>query len=81
MTELKDVLTPLVTLAGVWLGARFTLRNELNKKALKIRTSRLESIAEDCNDTLNGFLNYAGAMLHQTEIGFRMLREQAGRSG
>lgn len=38
MTELKDVLTPLVTLAGVWLGARFTLRNELSKKALEIRT-------------------------------------------
>lgn len=78
MTELKDVLTPLVTLAGVWLGARFTLRNELSKKALEIRTARLESIAEECNDALTGFLNYAGAMLHLTEIEFRMLSEKAG---
>ncbi|MEG3126729.1 hypothetical protein SC171_16955 [Pantoea cypripedii] len=30
--DLKDVLTPLVTLAGVWLAARFTLRNEISKK-------------------------------------------------
>lgn len=62
--DLKDVLTPLVTLAGVWLAARFTLRNEVQKKALEIRTARLESIAADCSDSLTGIRNYVGSSLH-----------------
>ncbi|WP_413676633.1 hypothetical protein [Pantoea dispersa] len=74
--ELKDVLTPLVTLAGVWLAARFTLRNEVQKKALEIRTARLESIAAECSDALTGLRNYAGSAMHIIEMVFRMKAEQ-----
>ncbi|MCG7368529.1 hypothetical protein MHZ90_20755 [Pantoea sp. ACRSH] len=76
--DLKDVLTPLVTLAGVWLAARFTLRNEVQKKALEIRTARLESIAGDCNEALTGIRNYAGTSLHLIEMAFRQKGEQPG---
>ncbi|MDE1186169.1 MAG: hypothetical protein PW844_06785 [Pantoea sp.] len=71
--DLKDVLTPLVTLA-----ARFTLRNEISKKALEIRTARLESIAAECSDVLTELLNYAGTVAHQVEIQFRMAGEAYG---
>ncbi|MDF7662769.1 hypothetical protein PUG81_27760 [Erwiniaceae bacterium L1_54_6] len=76
--DLKDVLTPLVTLAGVWLAARFTLRNEISKKALEIRTARLESIAGECSDMLTGILNYAGSLSHLVGFHFRMKGEKAG---
>lgn len=78
MTELKDVITPLVTLAGVWLGARFTLRNELSKKALEIRTARLESIAAECSEVLTGIRNYGGTLMHVLEMDFRLLTEKVG---
>jgi len=74
----KDVLTPLVTLAGVWLAAHFTLRNEVQKKALEIRTARLESIAADCSDALTGIRNYVGSSLHLIEMAFRLKGEQPG---
>jgi hypothetical protein len=76
--DLKDVLTPLVTLAGVWLAARFTLRNEISKKALEIPTARLESIAADCSDVLTELRNYAGTVVHLVEIKFRMAAEASG---
>ncbi|SUI30173.1 Uncharacterised protein [Salmonella enterica subsp. enterica serovar Derby] len=30
--EWKEIITPVATLTAVWLGVRFTLRNELRKK-------------------------------------------------
>ena len=76
--DFKDVITPLVTLAGVWLAARFTLRNEVQKKALEIRTARLESIAADCSDALTGIRNYAGTVTHLIEMAFRIKGQQTG---
>ncbi|WP_312839661.1 hypothetical protein [Pantoea piersonii] len=62
----------------MWLAARFTLRNEVQKKALEIRTARLESIAADCNEALTGIRNYAGTSLHLIEMAFIQKGEQPG---
>ncbi|BCQ42404.1 hypothetical protein ERHA54_50070 (plasmid) [Erwinia rhapontici] len=42
------IITPLVTLAGVWLGARYTLRNEIIKKSIELRAGRIEQLAAEC---------------------------------
>lgn len=42
--DFKDVITPLVTLAGVWLAARFTLRNEVQKKHWKSAPRGLKAL-------------------------------------
>lgn len=43
--EIKDLLTPAITVLGVFLTARFALRNEHRKKALEIETTQLESLS------------------------------------
>lgn len=58
----KDVITPLVTLAAVWLAANFTLRNELRKKELEIKAAHLEKLSENCDRALLHLINYAGSI-------------------
>lgn len=66
--EIKDVLTPLVTLAAVWLGANFTLRNELRKKELEIKAAHLEKLSENCDSTLFHLINYAGSIAAMLDV-------------
>ncbi len=36
----KDLITPIVTVTAVWLGAKLALSNDMRKKVLgKVRTS------------------------------------------
>ncbi|EEP91800.1 hypothetical protein [Yersinia kristensenii] len=60
--DFKDVITPLVTLAAVWLAANFTLRNELRKKELEISAAHLEKLSENCDSTLRQWVHYAGCI-------------------
>ncbi|ATM85547.1 MULTISPECIES: hypothetical protein [Yersinia] len=60
--DFKDVITPLATLAAVWLAANFTLRNELRKKELEIKAAHLEKLSENCDSTLIHLINYAGSI-------------------
>lgn len=62
LMEMTVFITPAITLAGVWLGARYTLRNEIMKKSLEIRTSRIETLAAECDECLAGLADYVGAV-------------------
>lgn len=74
--ELKDLITPLVTLTGVWLAARFTLRNEISKKALEIRTSRLETLSSECTQALYNVSNYLNTLCMIVESKYMLLHER-----
>ncbi|MCT8156587.1 hypothetical protein H0Z14_27110, partial [Klebsiella aerogenes] len=50
--EWKEIITPVATLTAVWLGARFTLRNELRKKTLEIQSEKLELLFTECSNVL-----------------------------
>lgn len=71
--ELNIILTPLVTLAGVWLGARYALRNEIIKKSIEIRASRIEQLAAECDDCLTGLINHAGMIASRVDSEFTVV--------
>lgn len=60
--DFKEMITPLVTLAAVWLAANFTLRNELRKKELEIKATYLEKLSEKCDSMLLDLINYSGSL-------------------
>jgi len=51
--EWKDVITPVATLTAAWLGARLALTNDIRKKALDLKTERLERLAVECDSCLS----------------------------
>lgn len=49
----KDLITPVVTVTAVWLGAKLALSNDMRKKVLKLKTTRLEQLALECDRCVN----------------------------
>ncbi|HHD7442517.1 TPA: hypothetical protein ACOVFI_001561 [Citrobacter braakii] len=45
----KELITPIVTVTAVWLGAKLALSNDMRKKVLKLETKRLERMALECD--------------------------------
>lgn len=62
--EWKEIITPVATLTAVWLGARFTLRNELRKKTLEIQSEKLELLFTECSNVLKDINRVSLAVLH-----------------
>ncbi|MCB5950438.1 hypothetical protein [Enterobacter sp. TCD1-1] len=62
--EWKEIITPVVTLTAVWLGARFTQRNELRKKMLEIQSEKLEQLFTECSNVLNDINRVSLTVLH-----------------
>lgn len=60
--EWKDIITPAATLTAVWLGANFTLRNEIRKKSLEIQSQKLEQLALECEQLLMNLIRYTLAV-------------------
>lgn len=60
--EWKDIITPTATLAAVWLGANFTLRNEIRKKSLEIQSQKLEQLSRECELILMDLMRYTLAV-------------------
>lgn len=56
----KDLITPLVTVTVVWLGARLALSNDMRKKVLELEITRLERLALECDSSLNNLHKYCG---------------------
>ncbi|KLF28684.1 hypothetical protein YA29_16505 [Klebsiella aerogenes] len=56
--EWKDIITPVATLTAVWLGANFTLRNEIRKKALEIQSQKLEQLSLEIEQILMNLMRY-----------------------
>lgn len=56
--EWNDLITPVVTVTVVWLGARLALSNEIRKKALELETMRLERLAVECGSCLSNLNRY-----------------------
>ncbi|MFH2360407.1 hypothetical protein [Klebsiella sp. KE9767] len=54
----KELITPIVTVMTVWLGAKFALSNEVRKTELDLETKRLERLALECNSSLNNLHKY-----------------------
>lgn len=71
--ELHDLMTPVFTLVGVWMAARFTLRNEISKKSLEIRASRMEQLAAECDECLTGLINPVGMLASMLESEFTVV--------
>lgn len=61
--EWKEIITPVATLTAVWLGARFTLRNEL-RKTLEIQSEKLELLFTECSNVLKDINRVSLAVLH-----------------
>lgn len=68
------IITPLVTLAGVWLGARYTLRNEIIKKSIELRAGRIEQLAAECEECLTGLINHEGMLASMPDSEFTIVR-------
>jgi len=68
------IITPLVTLAGVWLGARYTLRNEIIKKSIELRAGRIEQLAAECEECLTGLINHVGMLASMLDSEFTIVR-------
>ncbi|ELW2864729.1 hypothetical protein QMI71_003027 [Salmonella enterica] len=49
----KDLITPVVTVTAVWLGAKLALSNDMRKKVLELKTTRLERLALECDSCVN----------------------------
>lgn len=56
----KDLITPVVTITAVWLGARIALSNDMRKKMMDLETTRLERLALECDSSLNNLHKYCG---------------------
>lgn len=66
--EIKDLLTPCVTVLGVFLAAHFALRNEHKKKALEIETAQIEHLSALVDRSLDNFGQYTGALAGIVDI-------------
>jgi len=73
--ELKDWIVPSVTLIGFFIVARLNLRNEIAKKGLEIRSSRLETTAEECDKALESLLHYAQTITTVIEVRYTLIEE------
>ncbi|HDU4042398.1 TPA: hypothetical protein RFN03_004771 [Klebsiella aerogenes] len=49
----KDLITPIVTVTAVWLGAKLALSNDIRKKVLELETTKLERLAFECDSCVN----------------------------
>ncbi|EPW2085715.1 hypothetical protein ACWGTQ_004987, partial [Klebsiella pneumoniae] len=49
----KDLITPIVTVTAVWLGAKLALSNDMRKKVLELETTKLERLAFECDSCVN----------------------------
>ncbi|MGY8619905.1 hypothetical protein [Pantoea agglomerans] len=74
--EIKDLLTPCVTVLGVFLAAHFALRNEHKKKALEIETAQIEKISALVDSSLDNFAQYTGALASIVDIRTTIMVEQ-----
>ncbi|MDI6539719.1 hypothetical protein QMA77_22660 [Pantoea ananatis] len=74
--EIKDLLTPAITVLGVFLTARFALRNEHRKKALEIETTQLESLSALVLRSLDNFAQYTAALAVLVDAKRTIMTEQ-----
>ena len=74
MSLIHDITTPVISLISVWLGARFALRNEIRKKELDARLSRLEALSGDCITALLNTSNYLGFIACTVNNGLAVFR-------
>ncbi len=74
MYKYKDLITPVVTISGVWIGARLALHNEIRKKTLELEAERLVPMAEECDiylRNLNGYCMRVARLLHDFSDGYK----------
>lgn len=72
--EWKDIITPVVTFSGVWLGARFALGNDIRKKSIEMETERLERLSVQCDLCLRNINLYCmrlARLLHDLSNGYK----------
>ncbi|MCW0351045.1 ubiquinol-cytochrome-c reductase complex assembly factor 3 [Pantoea ananatis] len=74
--EIKDLLTPAITVLGVFLTARFALRNEHRKKALEIETTQLESLSVLVLRSLDNVAQYSGTLAVLIDANVKIITEQ-----
>ncbi|WP_273759650.1 hypothetical protein [Pantoea ananatis] len=74
--EIKDLLTPAIAVLGVFLTARFALRNEHRKKALEIETTQLESLSAQVLRSLDNFAQYTGVLAGLIDAKVTVITEQ-----
>lgn len=74
--EIKDLFTPAITVLGVFLTARFALRNEHRKKALEIETSQLERLSSLVLQSLDNIAQFAGALAGLIDAKITIMTEQ-----
>ncbi|WNK42625.1 hypothetical protein [Pantoea agglomerans] len=74
--EIKDLLTPCVTVLAVFLAAHFALRNEHKKKALEIETAQIERISALVDRSLDNFVQYTGALAGIVDISTTIMVER-----
>ncbi|XUA21489.1 hypothetical protein ACQVA2_21950 (plasmid) [Citrobacter sp. OP27] len=71
--EWKDAITPVVTIASVWIGARLALGNDNRKKVMELETARLERLAVECDSCLRNLNLYClrvAKLLHDLSDGY-----------
>lgn len=56
--ELNNMVTPIVTIFSIWLGARSALGNDIHKKSLELEIDRLERLAVECDNCLSNLNLY-----------------------
>ncbi|GAR08954.1 hypothetical protein [Salmonella enterica] len=74
--EWKEIITPVATLTAVWLGARFTLRNELRKKTLEIQSEKLELLFTECSNVLKDINRVSLTVLHTLDDLYLLLNRK-----
>ncbi|HGL4621720.1 TPA: hypothetical protein ACKFAD_004120 [Citrobacter koseri] len=72
----KEIITPVATLTAVWLGARFTLRNELRKKTLEIQSEKLELLFTECSNVLKDINRVSLTVLHTLDDLYLLLNRK-----
>lgn len=69
----KDLISPVVTVTAVWLGARLALNNDIRKKALELEAERLERLAVECHSAVSNLNKYClrlWGILHDLSDGY-----------
>ncbi|MCR4458603.1 hypothetical protein [Pseudescherichia sp. L3] len=69
----KELISPVVTVTAVWLGARLALSNDIRKKTLELETVRLERLVLECDSCLRNLNLYCmnvGKLLHDLSKGY-----------
>lgn len=78
--ELKDLISPVITVSCVWIGSRLTLKNEIRKNLQKIEIERLGRLAiesDTCLRNVHAYCMRLQNLLHDLSSGYEKKITQA----